>query len=155
MPFAELTATLPRDIAHIALDERSNEYVAYKRDGSLYGRYLADAPGADFQRRTSGATCGNLTVAEAQSLPGWNTLSKYADDNWGTGSRKVVTNPSDVSPVIDFDAEDIVLICCLLLQISGSPAEVCVTSQIVQATFDGMWFFCLDVFSRIQTMVFF
>ncbi|KAE9396736.1 hypothetical protein BT96DRAFT_921904 [Gymnopus androsaceus JB14] len=116
MPFAELTATLPRDITHIALDERTNEYIAFKRDGSLYGRYLADMEGYNTQRRDTSSTCGNLTVTEAESLPGWDTITNYADSNWGTGSRSIATNPSDYS---------------------GSPAEVCITSSTVEVSFSG------------------
>ncbi|KAE9386396.1 hypothetical protein BT96DRAFT_949152 [Gymnopus androsaceus JB14] len=72
--------------------------------------------GYNTQRRDTSSTCGNLTVTEAESLPGWDTITNYADSNWGTGSRSIATNPSDYS---------------------GSPAEVCITSSTVEVSFSG------------------
>ncbi|KAF5384519.1 hypothetical protein D9757_006448 [Collybiopsis confluens] len=117
IPFAGLTSALPRDVTHIALDERSHEYVAFKRDGSLYGRYSADMADFDIRPRdTPASTCTNLTIDEAKTLGGWNTIVKYADDKWGTGSRKIVVNPKDYP---------------------SSGALVCITDQNVKATFTG------------------
>ena len=63
VPFSQLTKILPRDVTSIAVDEKTGEYVAYKSDGSLSGRYPINA-------RISGSTpskraapqCGNLSV---------------------------------------------------------------------------------------------
>ena len=31
------------------------------------------------------------------TVPGWDQLEQKANDNWGDGSRKIVTNDEDVS----------------------------------------------------------
>ncbi|KIY69569.1 hypothetical protein CYLTODRAFT_420637 [Cylindrobasidium torrendii FP15055 ss-10] len=115
MPFSQLTKLLPRDVVHIGLDEHTREFVAYKRDGELYGRYPVDA---DFNSHMvkRDATCGDLSVEQAQKLPGWESLEQYADDNWGTGSRNVETNPADYL---------------------SQPAQVCVTDEVVELSFEG------------------
>lgn len=94
MPFDELTKLLPRDVAHIGLDERNGQYVAFRRGGEIYGRFPASAQ--KVTKRDS--TCGDLPADQAQKLPGWDILNQYADENWGTGSRNVETNPEDVRP---------------------------------------------------------
>lgn len=82
MPFAELTTMLPRDITHVALDEDSNEFVAFKRDGSLYGRFLADTTGSNaMRRRDTTSTCGNLTVTEAETRELWPLLIYLETDD--------------------------------------------------------------------------
>ncbi|KIK62770.1 hypothetical protein GYMLUDRAFT_242415 [Collybiopsis luxurians FD-317 M1] len=116
LPFDELTAILPRAVTHIALDEETNEFVAFERDGTLHGRYLAHMEDLYQRRDDTASTCTNLTVDEAKTLSGWDAIVQYADDNWGTGSRSIVTNPS---------------------QYPGSPAEVCITNQAIEATLDG------------------
>ncbi|KIY69241.1 hypothetical protein CYLTODRAFT_373153 [Cylindrobasidium torrendii FP15055 ss-10] len=114
MPFDQVTKVLPRDVAHIGLDEVAGEYVAYRRDGSLYGRFPADANTAPVVKRD--ATCGDLSIEQAESIPGWDAINQYADDNWGTGSRKTVTNPSEYL---------------------DQPAQVCVTDEVVELSFEG------------------
>lgn len=94
MPFNELTKLLPRDVAHIGLDERNGEYVAFRRGGEIYGRF----PVSTQKVTKRDSTCGDLSADQAQKMPGWDILNQYADDNWGTGSRNVETNPEDVSP---------------------------------------------------------
>ncbi|KAK0445615.1 uncharacterized protein EV420DRAFT_1767988 [Desarmillaria tabescens] len=115
LPFSELVRTLPRDITHIAVDETRGHYLAYKRDGSLYGRYPADAESSNVERRAA-SQCAKLSVDEAQTLSGWDAIVQYANDNWGAGSRKIVTNPDDY---VD------------------RPAQVCITDDVVQLSFSG------------------
>ena len=38
-----------------------------------------------------------LPHADAITVPGWDQLEQKANDNWGDGSRKIVTNDEDVS----------------------------------------------------------
>ncbi|KAK0214799.1 hypothetical protein IW262DRAFT_242624 [Armillaria fumosa] len=102
-----------REVAHIAYDEDNGQFLGFKRDGSLYGRYLTDEP--VLSRRSAGQ-CVNLTVDEAQSLPGWDTIEAYAKNQWGSGSWNIVTNPKDYP---------------------GSPAFVCVSDDPVKIELDG------------------
>ncbi|KAK0222689.1 hypothetical protein EDD85DRAFT_914401 [Armillaria nabsnona] len=115
VPFSELVGILPKDIAHIAVDEASSHYLAFKRNGTLYGRYPIDAESNGLERRAA-SQCGLLSVDEAKTLRGWNAIVQYANDNWGDSSRKIVTNPSDY---VD------------------SPAQVCITDEIVELSFSG------------------
>ncbi|PBK90994.1 hypothetical protein ARMGADRAFT_1032080 [Armillaria gallica] len=90
-----------RDIAHIAYDEDNGQFMAFKCDGSLYGHYLTCGPLLSMQ---SAGQCVNLTADEAKShkythantVPNWDTIEKYANDNFGSGSHGVVTNPPEV-----------------------------------------------------------
>ncbi|KAK0184720.1 hypothetical protein F5146DRAFT_219699 [Armillaria mellea] len=43
LPFSHRVRSLPRDISHISVDEARGHCLAFKRDGSLYGRYPVDA----------------------------------------------------------------------------------------------------------------
>ncbi|PBK64080.1 hypothetical protein ARMSODRAFT_1088217 [Armillaria solidipes] len=102
-----------RGIAHIAYDEDNGQFMAFKRDGSPYGRYLARGPLLSMR---SAGQCVNLTADEAKSLHGWDTVEKYANDNWGDGSRNIVTNPTDYP---------------------GSSAQVCISGDPVKVELDG------------------
>ncbi|KAK0189359.1 hypothetical protein F5146DRAFT_1138756 [Armillaria mellea] len=115
LPFSQLVRSLPRDITHIAVDEARGHYLAFKRDGSLYGRYPVDAESGDVERRDA-SQCAQLSVAEAQTIPGWNAIVQYANSNWGSGSRNIVTNPTDY---VD------------------RPAQVCITDDVVQLSYSG------------------
>ncbi|KAK0216347.1 hypothetical protein IW262DRAFT_212939 [Armillaria fumosa] len=115
LPFSQLVRSLPRDIAHIAVDEAKGHYLAFKRDGSLYGRYPVDAETSGIERRDA-SQCAQLSVAEAQTIPGWNAIVQYANSNWGSGSRNIVTNPTDY---VD------------------RPAQVCITDDVVQLSYSG------------------
>ncbi|KIK70237.1 hypothetical protein GYMLUDRAFT_34726 [Collybiopsis luxurians FD-317 M1] len=109
--------SLPRGVRHIALDEDTNEFVAFRRDGTFYGRYPADMESLSFvHKRDTASSCTNLTAAEAQQLPGWSKINNYANDNWGKGSRNIVTNPD---------------------QYPDSPALVCITNETVDVSFSG------------------
>ncbi|KAF9010330.1 hypothetical protein BDZ89DRAFT_1136474 [Hymenopellis radicata] len=118
----EVTATepmrkpsLPGNVTYIAVDTDSREIVAYLHDGSMLGRYpLEEGPDSVLNERVS-PRCGDLPIEEAKTLPGWNAIEKYADDNWGDGSRNVVTNPE---------------------KYPDSGAQFCVTEQVVELTFD-------------------
>ncbi|KAF8903576.1 hypothetical protein CPB85DRAFT_1226443 [Mucidula mucida] len=113
MPFHALTEILPRDVSHIGLDEARREFVAYKRDGTLYGRYPATASTGLTKRASQ---CGDLSVDDAKKLPGWDAIEQYANDNWGDGSRKLETNPEDYL---------------------SQPAQFCVTDEVVELSFEG------------------
>ncbi|KAK0476971.1 hypothetical protein IW261DRAFT_1487923 [Armillaria novae-zelandiae] len=115
LPFSQLVRSLPRDIAHIAVDEARGHYLAFKRDGSLYGRYPVDAE-TSIVERSGASQCAQLSVAEAQTIPGWNDIVQYANSNWGSGSHNIVTNPTDY---VD------------------SPAQVCITDDVVQLSYSG------------------
>ncbi|KAK0216374.1 hypothetical protein IW262DRAFT_213518 [Armillaria fumosa] len=115
LPFSEIVRSLPRDIAHIAVDEARGHYLAFKRDGSLYGRYPVDSPSNNVDRRAA-SQCAQLSVDEAKTISGWDAIEKYANDNWGDGSRNIVTNPEDY---VD------------------RPAQVCITDDVVQLSFSG------------------
>ncbi|KIY64474.1 hypothetical protein CYLTODRAFT_358413 [Cylindrobasidium torrendii FP15055 ss-10] len=114
MPFEQVAKLLPRDVVHIGLDEHAREFVAYKRDGSLYGRYPVDNGFNTPVKRD--ASCGDLPVDQAQSMPGWQAIEDYANDNWGKGSRKIVTNPSEYL---------------------SQPAQVCITDEVIELSFEG------------------
>ncbi|KIY73116.1 hypothetical protein CYLTODRAFT_449321 [Cylindrobasidium torrendii FP15055 ss-10] len=114
LPFDQLTKILPRDVAHIGLDEDAGEYVAYNINGEVTGRYPVTTSVQSITKRA--ATCGDLSADEAQKMPGWATLNNYANDNWGTGSRNIVTNPTEYL---------------------DSPAQVCVSDEVVELDFSG------------------
>ncbi|SJL10833.1 uncharacterized protein ARMOST_14227 [Armillaria ostoyae] len=116
LPFSQLVRSLPTDISHIAVDEAKGHYLAFKRDGSLYGRYPVDAESNSVERRADASQCAQLSVTEAQTIPGWNAIVQYANSNWGSGSRNIVTNPTDY---VD------------------SPAQVCITDDVVQLSYSG------------------
>jgi len=67
MPFAQVTRNLPRDVIHVALDEKNGQYRAYRRDGSLYGTYSADLTRdvKEHKRQTAGG-CAPLSIDEAK-----------------------------------------------------------------------------------------
>ncbi|KAK0476959.1 hypothetical protein IW261DRAFT_298058 [Armillaria novae-zelandiae] len=115
LPFSEVVRSLPRDIAHIAVDEARGHYLAFKRDGSLYGRYPVDSQSNNVDRRAA-SQCSQLSVDEAKTISGWDAIENYANDNWGDGSRNIVTNPEDY---VD------------------RPAQVCITDDVVQLSFSG------------------
>jgi len=139
IPFRELTRGLGPDASHIAIDDSTGHYVAFRRDGSIIGRYAIDSnrkAAATLQTRDDKSSCAQLDVNQAQTreclpwyhvyfhfedlinilciVPGWDAISKYADDTWGTGSRNIVTNPPEY---VD------------------SPALVCIQSDPVKLSF--------------------
>lgn len=66
--FDALTSDLPEDVSHIGLDEVAREYVAYKRDGTLFGRFpVAPTEGALTKRASNFSQCGDLTVGDAEA----------------------------------------------------------------------------------------
>ncbi|SJL15957.1 uncharacterized protein ARMOST_19469 [Armillaria ostoyae] len=115
LPLSEFVGILPRDITHVAVDETHRDYLAFKRDGSLYGRYPVNVESSSLDRRAS-SQCGKLSVDESKTLPGWDAIEKYANDNLGNGSRNIVTNPT---------------------QYLDQPALVCITNDVSELTFSG------------------
>lgn len=119
MPFEQVVRNLPRDVAHIALDETSGQYLAYKPDGSLAGKYPADTKrGFLGRKRDAGSPCAKLAVEEAKQLPGFKQIEDYANKEWGTGKRNIVTNPTNAD------------------QAFGG-ATACVSNDVVQVEFSG------------------
>ncbi|KAK0483021.1 hypothetical protein EDD18DRAFT_1362280 [Armillaria luteobubalina] len=100
LPFSQLVRSLPRDIAHIAVDETKGHYPRLQ---------------AGVERRDA-SQCAQLSVVEAQTIPGWDSIVQYANSNWGSGSRNIVTNPTDY---VD------------------RPAQVCITDDVVQLSYSG------------------
>ncbi|PBK81569.1 hypothetical protein ARMGADRAFT_1091176 [Armillaria gallica] len=115
MPFSHLVKTLPRDIAHIAVDKAEGHYLAFKRDGSLFGRYPIDAQSSNLGHRAA-SKCAQLSLDEAKTLPGWNAILDYANSQWGSGSRNIYTNPA---AYVD------------------SPAQACITDDVVELSYSG------------------
>ncbi|THU82540.1 hypothetical protein K435DRAFT_872197 [Dendrothele bispora CBS 962.96] len=77
IPFGQPTQDHGSEISHIAVNENAGHYLAFRRDGDDV------------------SMCADLSVDEAKTLPGWDTITKYADDNWGKKSRNIVTNPKE------------------------------------------------------------
>ncbi|KAK0445677.1 uncharacterized protein EV420DRAFT_1648391 [Desarmillaria tabescens] len=119
LPFSELVGILPRDIAHITVDEACRHYLAFKRDGSLYGRYPLSTE-SDGIEHCATSQCRQLSVDEAQTLKGWDAIVQYANNNWGNGSHDIVTNPSNMRSIY-----------------VDSPAQVCITDEVVELSFSG------------------
>ncbi|KAG7441245.1 uncharacterized protein BT62DRAFT_908754 [Guyanagaster necrorhizus] len=127
LPFSHFVRSLPWDIAHIAVDETRGHYLVFKRDVSLYGRYPVDVEANAIDRRAA-SQCAQLSIDEAKTISGWNFIVQYANDNWGDGSRNIVTNPSDyVSQPVQVRITDSVVD----LSLSGDP--VCQTQTTASA----------------------
>ncbi|KAF9030299.1 hypothetical protein BDZ89DRAFT_1244327 [Hymenopellis radicata] len=113
---ARIVETLPRDVTHVGVDEARREYVAYTRDGTFFGRYAIDSSVASVERRAA-SQCGDLSVDDAKTLPGWAAIEQYANDNWGDGSRTLLR--------------------ILKMYFLDSPAQFCVTDEVVELSFSG------------------
>ncbi|THU84596.1 hypothetical protein K435DRAFT_687187, partial [Dendrothele bispora CBS 962.96] len=124
IPFPQLANELPSSVTHIAFDEDTGHYIAFNKDGSLYGRYVAEKRSmVNLDRRDS--TCAPLSVGEAEALPGWKNVVQYANDNWGDGSRNIVTNPTEY---VDYGALVCVQTETVELSFTGEPT--CQTNNI-------------------------
>ncbi len=75
-----------------------------------------------------------LWICRPHLVPGWNALEKYADDNWGDGSRNTVTNPKEVCNQQSMNSICRDVLC--LRQYLDMGAQACVTEQVVELTFD-------------------
>ena len=64
IPFEQVTRNLPQAVVHIAHDEVNGQYLAYKHDGSLYGKF----PMQDFdqRKRAEAGPCAKLSIEEAR-----------------------------------------------------------------------------------------
>jgi hypothetical protein len=110
-------AGLPRDAAHLALDEHARELIAFTRSGENLGRFPINLGGLA-ERQTIGA-CATMSSDDVQKcgspffyytstsphnfcflVPGWQTLKDTAEKNWGSGKYNVVTNDKDVRSCI-------------------------------------------------------
>ncbi|KAF8879815.1 hypothetical protein BD779DRAFT_1118359 [Infundibulicybe gibba] len=85
---------IPADVTHIAHDERTGNYLAFKRDGSFYGRYSKNEL-ASIHGKRDGSNCIPLTLADAEKMPGWNDILDSANTSWGNGKRNIVVNPPE------------------------------------------------------------
>ncbi|KAF8893435.1 hypothetical protein BD779DRAFT_1669730 [Infundibulicybe gibba] len=95
MPFQKMIDVLPRDVIHIAHDEHRAHYVAYRADGSVYGTFPADNTTHRNAIRGSSSCDNEPRVSDLEKLPGWGKIIAYADDQWGTKSRKIEVNPKN------------------------------------------------------------
>ena len=84
---------VPREASKLAFDTVTRRTLAYDARGTYLGLVERDPTP---QRREGGA-CSSLSADDAQKLPGWDQLENKANDNWGDGSRNIVTNDEDVS----------------------------------------------------------
>ncbi|THU93462.1 hypothetical protein K435DRAFT_903581 [Dendrothele bispora CBS 962.96] len=124
IPFPQLANELPSSVTHIAFNEDTGHYIAFNKDGSLYGRYVAEKRSmVNLDRRDS--TCAPLSVEEAETLPGWKNIVQYANNNWGDGSRNIVTNPTEY---VDYGA--LVCIQTETVELSFTGEPTCQTNNI-------------------------
>lgn len=122
------SASVPRDATKLAYDEVAKRIIAY----DAHGTHLGFVKHESIQSKRDGGACSALSSDDVQKLPGWDTLNQKARDNWGTGSRKVVTNDKDLpeqpAQVCAEDAGD--------MTINGDPQ--CTTqSQTLDTTVTG------------------
>ncbi|KAJ8083051.1 hypothetical protein PM082_008914 [Marasmius tenuissimus] len=98
IPFSELARGLPSDITHVAIDEDTSHYLAFKRDGTLHSRYPIEMnTGMNISAIgvRAAPTCSGLSIDDVKKLAGWPAIEKHANDKWGKGSRRVLTNPEE------------------------------------------------------------
>ncbi|KAL1729487.1 hypothetical protein EV714DRAFT_273544 [Schizophyllum commune] len=100
---------VPREASKLAFDTVTKRTLAYDARGTYLGLVERDPTP---QRREGGA-CSSLSADDAQKLPGWDQLENKANDNWGDGSRNIVTNdedfPTQPAQVCAEDAGDITI----------------------------------------------
>ncbi len=102
MPFNQLVKTFPRDVAHIAVDDSGSYYLAFDRNGTLYGTYPVGVESNNLERHSAArwhsllsmkqkpvsdfhlSTCCTMLI-DPNPVPGWSTIEKQANDNWGSG----------------------------------------------------------------------
>ncbi|KAJ7290389.1 hypothetical protein C8J57DRAFT_340788 [Mycena rebaudengoi] len=87
-------AGLPRDAAHLALDEDAREIIAFSQTGANLGRFPINLGSRLAERQATGA-CATMSSDDVQKLPGWKILKDAAESNWGNGKYNVVTNDKD------------------------------------------------------------
>ncbi|KAI3608187.1 hypothetical protein WG66_006590 [Moniliophthora roreri] len=95
LPFSQVARLVPRTVTHIAVDEDAGQYLAFEGDGTLYGTYSIDNSTTVQSERRAAGICTQLSADDAKKLHGWNLIENYANENWGTGSRNIVTNPPE------------------------------------------------------------
>lgn len=74
LPLTQVGVELPLDVSHMALDERTGQFLAFRSNGSLYGNFSADREGyGELYARSSSTgpsanatSCTNLTAAAVQ-----------------------------------------------------------------------------------------
>ena len=71
MPINQVMSELPRDVSHVALDERSNTIIAFRRDGSEYGSFDVESrelhDSLSIQARGPSGSCSALSVDQAKT----------------------------------------------------------------------------------------
>ncbi|KAF8874271.1 hypothetical protein BD779DRAFT_1678799 [Infundibulicybe gibba] len=80
---------LPPDVSHIADDERTGNYLAYRDDETLYGILLGSSDQARTHHR-----CIKADVKAAEGMEGWEKIEEYAKEKWGEGYR-IDTKPDN------------------------------------------------------------
>ncbi|KAF8879812.1 hypothetical protein BD779DRAFT_1676199 [Infundibulicybe gibba] len=115
----------PADVAYVAHDEHTGNYLAYKRDGTFYGRYSKNELASIHGKRNS-SNCVPLTLDDAKKMPGWNKIVDYANSQWGDKKRNIVVNPPEY---LDANA----IICTsdqpTPVEIQGDQSANCVKTQ--------------------------
>ncbi|KAL1746489.1 hypothetical protein HDZ31DRAFT_33998 [Schizophyllum fasciatum] len=84
--------SVPGHATKLAIDDVTKRIIAYDAHGTHLG--FVERSAFQTKRQDSGA-CSSLSADDAQKLPGWDALEQKANDNWGDGSRKIVTNDED------------------------------------------------------------
>ncbi|KAL1743896.1 hypothetical protein HDZ31DRAFT_39883 [Schizophyllum fasciatum] len=106
MPERRLNA-IPREANKLALDEFTKRIIAFDAAGNNLG-FIEHGT---IQPSKRAGSCSSLSADDAQKLPGWAALESKANDNWGDGSRNIVTNdedfPTQPAQVCAKDAGDI------------------------------------------------
>ncbi|KAL1706295.1 hypothetical protein EV121DRAFT_201734 [Schizophyllum commune] len=85
--------SIPEHATKLAIDDVTKRIVAYDARGVHLGFVERDALLED--KRDDTGSCTSLSADDVQKLPGWTQLEQQANDNWGTGSRRIVTNDKD------------------------------------------------------------
>ncbi|KAL1681292.1 hypothetical protein EV122DRAFT_275359 [Schizophyllum commune] len=100
---------IPHEARKLALDEFTKRVIAFDAAGNNLG-FIEHGT---IQPTKRDGSCSSLSADDAQKLPGWDSLNQKAKDNWGDGSRKIVTNdedyPTQPAQVCAQDAGDIAI----------------------------------------------
>ncbi|KAF8151717.1 hypothetical protein B0H34DRAFT_801403 [Crassisporium funariophilum] len=119
LPFNH-TAGATSEISHVRHDTRSDEYLVYRSDGSIYGRFDSDSFKREVEVQSlesrASSSCHQMTLEQAKELHGWSKIEQYAKDTWGGGKWSIKVNPEGQR---------------------DSPATICVSNDVVQVKMTG------------------
>ncbi|KAL1706315.1 hypothetical protein EV121DRAFT_257428 [Schizophyllum commune] len=87
--------SVPAHATKLAIDDVTKRIIAYDARGVHLG-FVERSAFLKAKRDDVGA-CSSMSADDVQKLtvPGWDQLEQKANDNWGDGSRKIVTNDED------------------------------------------------------------